>query len=264
LNQNIQPKSNNPPPGMPGPAGSAEPPTQSGPGQWVPVKVPEIKPVVVFVLIGITVLVYVLQEASRFFFNGMDLPAGYGLKANDAILAGQLWRLFTPMLLHASLIHIGVNMYSLYALGPALEKYYGHWRFLTLYVLGGFAGNVVSFMFTQGYSVGASTAIFGLVGANRALLGEAAQRGLRNVIAVAAINLIIGLTGGFDNWGHVGGLVGGTAFAWLAGPLMTVQGVYPNFELHDQRESGEILRAGLSVGAVFVLLTAGTIYLRLR
>lgn len=250
---------------------AAEPPTRPQGETWVPVRFAGANPRVVYVIIALTVLVYILQEGSRFLFDGLDIPAGFGLKANDAILEGQLWRLFTPMLLHASLIHIGVNMYSLYALGPALERHYGHWRFLALYLLGGFAGNVVSFMFTDAYSVGASTAIFGLVGAygvflyqNRQLLGEAAQRGLRSVITVAALNLLIGLTAGFDNWGHIGGLVGGTAFAWFAGPVMVLTGMAPPFTLEDRREAAAVLRAGISVGAVFVLLTAGTIVLRLQ
>lgn len=225
----------------------------------------------VYVLIAVTVLVYLLQEGSRFLTGGLDYPVAFGAKVNEFILQGELWRLLTPMLLHASLIHIGVNMYSLYALGPALEKHYGHWRFLALYIISGFAGNVVSFMFTQAVSLGASTAIFGLVGAygvflyqNRQLLGEAAQRGLRSIITVAGINLLIGMTGGFDNWGHIGGLVSGTAFAWLAGPVMAIKGVFPNFELQDNRDAGEVLRAGISVGAIFVLLVAGTIFIRLQ
>ena len=235
------------------------------------VKLPAQTPWVTYVVMGITILVYILQEASRFYYGGIDYPAGLGLKANEAILQGQLWRLFTPMLLHGSLLHIGVNMYSLYALGPAMERYYGHARFLALYLLAGFAGNVTSFLFTPQNALGASTAIFGLIGAegvflyeNRKLLGEAAQRGLRSVISVAAINLIIGLTAGFDNWGHIGGLVGGTVFAWLAGPAMAVSGIYPNFILTDQRGSGDVLRGVITVGGIFALVTAGTIYLRLR
>jgi rhomboid protease GluP len=81
-----------------------------------------------------------------------------------------LWRLFTPLLLHGSIAHIGFNMYALFIIGPGLERYYGHLRFLVLYLLAGFAGNVFSFLFTPALSVGASTAIFGLVAAQGVFL----------------------------------------------------------------------------------------------
>ena len=110
-------------------------------------------------------------------------------------------------------------------MGTSLERYFGHRRFLLLYVLGAFAGNVASFLFTTGFSVGASTAIFGLIGAegvflyqNRKLFGSEARRALGNVIFVAAINLfIIGSLPYIDNWGHIGGLIGGLMFTSCAG-----------------------------------------------
>jgi rhomboid protease GluP len=224
-----------------------------------------------YIILGVTVVVYLLQELSRFALGGIDLPAGLGLKANQAIMEGQVWRLFTPLLLHASLLHIGANMYSLYALGPGLEIHYGRWRFLAVYILSGFSGNVFSFIFTTNNSLGASTAIFGLVGAygvflyqNRVLLGDRARKSLMNVIVIAAINLLIGLSGGIDNWGHVGGLIGGLIFAWWGGPLLAVGGIQPDLKIVDRRESGDVLRAGILAGGIFVLLAAGTIIWRLQ
>jgi rhomboid protease GluP len=91
-------------------------------------------------------------------------------------------------------------MYALFILGPGLERYYGHMRFLLLYLLAGFAGNVISFLFTPGLSVGASTAIFGLVAAqgvflfrHRQLFGASARSGLMNILFIVAINLFLGL-----------------------------------------------------------------------
>ena len=94
-----------------------------------------------------------------------------------------------------------------------------------LYFLAAFAGNVFSFLLTEGYSVGASTAVFGLVAAevfffyqNRKLFGSQAKLAIGNAVFIIAVNLFIGLPPGIDNWGHVGGLLGGAIFAWLAGP----------------------------------------------
>ena len=233
--------------------------------RYVTVRQPRITPWVTYTLMGLTILVYLLQLASKFALDGVDYPAAFGLKANDAILAGELWRLFTPMFLHStgSLLHIGFNMYALYAIGPVLEQHFGRWRFLALYLLGGFAGNVVSFVFSPKFSLGSSTAIFGLIGAwgvflfrNKELFGRNAQRGLINIITVAAINLIIGLSPGIDNWGHVGGLVGGTLFAWFGGPLLGVEAEMGGLKLNDRREPVAAWTAAILVGLAFALLAA--------
>ncbi|MBN2549785.1 MAG: rhomboid family intramembrane serine protease [Anaerolineales bacterium] len=240
--------------------GFPTPPTPP-PGSYVPVQFKGSKPVVTYVLMGFTILVFLLQIASQFFFGGADFPAAIGLKANEAILQGQLWRLITPILLHGSILHIAFNMYALQAFGPGLEFHYGRWRFLLLYLLAGFAGNVTSFLFTIEPSLGSSTAIFGLLGAesvflyqNRELFGKSAQRALINIAVIAGANLVIGLSPGIDNWGHVGGLLGGGLFALWAGPRLEVQGVYPELKLVDNRESGSIMGAALGVGLLFSLL----------
>ena len=198
----------------------------------------------------------------------VDLPAYYGLKVNQLIANGQLWRLFTPMFLHGDIIHIGFNMYALSRIGPRLERYYGHGRYLGLYFLSGLGGNVFSMMFTDSPSLGSSTAIFGLIGAqgvffyhNREVFGPAVRQALNGIISIAIINLVIGLSPGIDNWGHVGGLAGGVSFAWLGGPILKVTGVYPDLSLSDSRNPTEILQAHGIVAAFFSLLTAGAIFL---
>jgi len=248
------------------------PPSPVGPAPRQPsVRYDSVAPLVVYVLMGVSILIFVLQMASQSLYNGTDWPALLGMKSNPAIMSGQLWRLFTPMFLHGGLLHIGFNMYALYIFGPGLERHYGHWRFLLLYLLSGFAGNVMSFLFSAAPSLGSSTAIFGLLGAeavflyqNRRVFGGSAQRALMNIIVIAGINLVIGLSPGIDNWGHIGGLLGGTLFAWSAGPLLRVEGIYPALTVVDERETGATLRASLSVGLLFVMLTAATIYLRSR
>jgi rhomboid protease GluP len=196
------------------------------------------------------------------FFNassyGLDLVTTFGARISDLILAGQLWRLITPIFLHGSLTHIFFNMYALYSLGVVLERHFGHGRFLLLYFLGGFAGNVLSFLFTQGYSVGASTAVFGLITAeaiffyqNRELFGSHARRAISNAIFIIVINLFLGLAPNIDTWGHIGGLLGGAIFAWFAGPKWTVIGLPPEFSLHDEREDREVITGMLIVLLVF-------------
>ncbi len=116
--------------------------------QSVPIPMPASVPRVTYIILGVTVVVYLLQLLSQFLF-GSDYPMGLGAKANEYIRAGQLWRFFTPLLLHGSLLHIGFNMYALNIFGGGLERRYGHGRFLLLYLLGGFAGSVFSFLFSS-------------------------------------------------------------------------------------------------------------------
>jgi rhomboid protease GluP len=209
-----------------------------------------------------TVFIYLLQMLSTYVLGG-DILIQWGAKANNYIRAGQLWRFFTPMLLHGSILHIGFNMYALYIFGIGLERRYGHERFLLLYILSGFAGAVFSFLFSSANSIGASGAIFGLISAegiflfqNRKLLGNQVKRAINNVVFVVAINLFLGLQPGIDNWGHVGGLMGGLIFAWFAGPHWEVQGIAPNLHVEDLREPRDVIVAVAVVTIIFCTLAA--------
>jgi len=259
---------NNPYPisGEPVPPQGTEP--ELNQGRMVQVQLPNTKPVVTYVLMALTVLIYLLQLASQYLLK-LDIPFLLGAKVNELIAAGQVWRLFTPMLLHGSILHIGFNMYALYVFGLPLERYYGHGRYLAMYILAGFAGNTLSFAFSSAVALGASTAIFGLLGAegvflyrNWKIFGESAKRSLQNLIILAAINLIIGLAGNFDNWGHVGGLLGGAAFAWLAGPVLKLEMGFGEARVVDTHSTKDAWIAGALIAAACILLTVIVILLR--
>jgi rhomboid protease GluP len=197
-------------------------------------------------------------------FLGGDLPAALGMKINAYIIQGEYWRLFTPALLHGGWVHIGFNMYALYSFGRGLEQAYGHGRFFLLYLIGAFAGNVASFMLSDNPSLGASTAIFGLIAAegiyyfqNRKIYGGQARAVLQNIVMVIAINLFYGFTTStIDNWGHLGGLAGGAVFAFLAGPVFDLEGFPPDLRLVDKH--GPLLPwlVGLVEGAAIALIAS--------
>ena len=232
---------------------------------------PVFRPYVTFILIIICVVVYLLQLATYNFLHA-DIPAAIGIKANNLIMAGQFWRLITPIFLHSvtNPLHIAFNMYALFAIGPTLERFYGRGRYLALFMISGFAGNVMSFMFTQSPSLGASTAIFGLLGAegvliyqNREVFGSIARRALSQVVIIAAVNLIIGISiPGIDIWGHIGGLIGGTLFAWFGGPLLRRQELVQTNAVVNVRSSREATIAGVAVVAMFFFLTLAVTFLR--
>jgi len=224
-------------------------------------------PWVTYTILVVTILVFLAQVGSNALL-GFDLPAALGMKINERIAAGEFWRLFTPILLHGGVLHIGFNMYALYVIGPELERHFGHSRYFLLYVLSGFAGNVGSLAFSAAPSLGASTAIFGLFGAqgvfvyqNRELFGARARAILNRIVYLGIINLLIGLQPGIDNWGHVGGLVGGVAFTWFAGPLLRPEGIFPLITLADRRQGSSVALAALGVGGFFITLAAAVILL---
>lgn len=182
----------------------------------------------ILALILVTLLAFLGQLGGESIF-GFDLVGAIGAKDNAAIAAGQIWRLVTPIFVHGGLMHFAVNMYSLYAIGPAVERFFGPWRTLALYLLSGISGVIFSLAFSPYRSVGASGAIFGLLGslgaflyAHRSTFGQAGRMQLRQIVLVAILNLALGLSPGIDNWGHLGGLLFGTGLAWFIGPKLEV------------------------------------------
>ena len=227
------------------------------------VKIPRRKPIVTFTLIAVTALIFVLQYLLSM-ISDVDLFFFYGGKINQFIMEGQVWRLITPVFLHSSILHIVLNMYALYIIGRRLELYYGHGRFFLLYLLSAFAGNVFSFVLTPAPSVGASTAIFGLLAAegmfifqNRKLFGsDHTRRAIINLGVILIINLVYGFSSlaRIDNMGHIGGLLGGIFFAWKGGPILRVTGQPPFFDVFDIRKKGEIAIASLAVLLGFTII----------
>jgi membrane associated rhomboid family serine protease len=168
----------------------------------------EGKPAVTYLIIGITLFVYVLQFVFGRQITELMLYAG----AYSYPGSFQPWRMLTSALVHGSVFHVLLNMYTLWIFGQILEPMLGRWRFLTLYVLSGLAGSLgVLFLSNPSVGVvGASGAIFGLMGAflviQRRLGGNATQ-----LLVLVGINLVIGFLPGLNvSWqAHVGGLIGG-------------------------------------------------------
>jgi len=211
-------------------------------------------------IILITITVFILQILSEFIF-GYDLVAAWGAKINALILQGQIWRFLTPVLLHGSLLHIGFNMYALFSIGPQVEARYGKWPFIALYILSGLWGNTISFLLSPNASLGASTAIFGLIASqavyiyqNQHLLGSAARPMLTNITIVIAVNLVLGLSPEIDNWGHLGGLIGGFLFSWFAGPSYGVEtGLFGGKVLIRQEKKTALVTAAVTAVAVLFI-----------
>jgi membrane associated rhomboid family serine protease len=150
----------------------------------------------------------------------------WGAKVNLLIARGEWWRLLTPIFIHADLLHVGFNCYALYYLGRDVERVSGAGRLALVFFFAGLAGNALSLLMSPRSAVGASGAVFGLIGAsavfffrNRRLLGARGQAQLRSLIMLTVLNLALGLRPGIDNWAHLGGLLGGLAMGWATMPV---------------------------------------------
>ena len=130
---------------------------------------------------------------------------------------GEWWRLLTSMFLHGGFAHVLLNGWALYQIGSLFEMAVGSPRMLMVYLLTGVAGSAASLWWTQGLSVGASGAIFGVLGAliafllrRRERLTPFARSLLSQLVAWAAINVFIGFTFPMiDNAAHLGGCAAG-------------------------------------------------------
>lgn len=164
------------------------------------------KPYVTYTLIGINTLIFIISM----FVNILPLFA----VNRYFIVHGEYYRLITGIFLHNGIIHLMCNMYSLYVIGPQLESFLGKVKYLIVYLLSGLAGSVLSIFFSNSFSVGASGAIFGLLGSllyfgyhYRVYLDSVIKS---QIIPLIVFNLMLGfMLRGIDNWGHIGGLIGG-------------------------------------------------------
>lgn len=173
-----------------------------------------------FTIMAVTAAIFVTgllsPEADRWLFQTFA-------QANFLVAAGEWWRIFTAALLHGGMMHILFNMYALYLFGPRLEQQVGSPAFAAIYVATAGTGGMVSYAFGDfgQVSIGASGAIFGLLGAWMFVAWKMRStpggRAMFNQLGILlAINLALPLfVGGIDWRAHVGGLAGGILIAWL-------------------------------------------------
>jgi rhomboid protease GluP len=219
-------------------------------------------PIVSYILIGIITLIFiVMMSVSGGNLGGLTVHGEYsiadlfGQKNNALIDAGQFWRFLTPVFLHGSILHLLTNGLSLYWLGTQIERIYGGRRYLIIYIVAGIAGNLVSYWRTANPSLGASGAIFGLIGAGlifplrfRSLLPKEARDSiLSQLLMITVINIGMGMSiPAVDNMAHMGGLVGGGLVA-----LFLIPDVLDDRPVNRLRETVLSLIACVMVVLVF-------------
>jgi len=187
------------------------------------------KPIMTYIFMAICFALYVFTalESANFIDLNLNVVYKYGALVNFNMMNHnfiELYRLGTSVFLHAGLIHLLCNMYSLYIIGPQLESFFGKVKFSIIFIGSGIIGNLLSMAFLQDnvVSVGASGAIFGLLGAllyfgyhYRVYLSGVIKS---QIIPLIGLNLLLGfMIAGINNLAHIGGLVGGILLSMAVG-----------------------------------------------
>ncbi len=180
-------------------------------------------------LICVCILMYIMSIVmdGSISLEGISIDTLVDLGANNIQLLQdhEIWRLCTYMFLHGSVLHLLFNMYALYILGTQVETFIGKIKFVLIYAISGLMGGLFSAAFGPAnvVSVGASGAIFGLLGAllyfgytYRSYLGNNL---LGQIVPIIILNLFIGFmpNSGIDNFCHIGGIVGGLLTTMMLG-----------------------------------------------
>ena len=196
-------------------------------------------------LLAINIVMYVCQQVIPGFTERL-------LMVPVLIENGEYWRLITPVFIHGPLLHIIMNCYVLFALGPNVEQAFGSKRFIAMYLVAGFLGNAVSFAIPPDHpSLGASGAVFGMAGVLLVYLYRRRRSAfikayLNNIIFFIVANLVFGfLFPGIDNWAHIGGLASGVLLGF-------------GFDREDQ------LKTISQITATLVVLGAGVLLVVLK
>lgn len=179
-------------------------------------------PYVTYLIIGINILMFL---ATYLFGNGSNdgmTLLKFGANYGPLVKLGDYYRLITSAFLHAGVFHLFFNCYALYIIGTQLESFLGKTKFLIIYLFSAITGSLMSIIFSDSLSIGASGAIFGLFGSllyfgyhYRIYLGNVIKS---QIIPLILVNLIFGfMVSGIDNAAHIGGLVGGLLMTMALG-----------------------------------------------
>ena len=179
------------------------------------------KPIITYILIALCIIMFIVSG----FGYKTDTLVLFGANYGPLVKHGEIYRLITCMFLHAGIVHLGLNMYSLFIVGPRLEDFFGKWKYLLIYLISGISASLLSIGLNGDVvSVGASGAIFGLFGAllyfGYTYRGYIATIIRSQIVPIVLYNLLIGFfIPGIDMWGHVGGLIGGVITANMLGTI---------------------------------------------
>jgi len=177
-------------------------------------------PIVTKILIGINIFIYLFMIFTN---QGNNIIYNYATFGPFITEYHQFYRFITGAFIHANIFHLLFNCYSLYVIGSQIESFMGKIKYLVIYLFSAFAGALLSIVLNDAASIGASGAVFGLMGSllyfgyhYRVYLGSVIKS---QIIPLIVVNLLIGFMSGgqIDNFAHIGGLIGGILISIAVG-----------------------------------------------
>lgn len=187
---------------------------------------PRVYATYTIIILNIIYYIWIIASGGNALSVESKLAINLGANFGPMTLNGEIWRIFTSMFIHFSLLHLLVNMQSLFYLGSFVEKLYGSKHFIMLYLISGLFGSIFSLLINPTIvSAGASGAVFGVCGAFIVFLYKPDLKIPKNVILKFAPSLALfvifnigyGLinSNSIDNGAHIGGLIGGMIIGYL-------------------------------------------------
>ena len=176
----------------------------------------KFKPTYILIAVNIAVYVYTSVAGGDFLNTNIDMLLQYG-QVNVYVFQGDYWRLFTSMFVHADITHIVGNMLFLLIFGLRSEEMFSLPEYLSIYVLGGLTGNILSLLLLplETISVGASGAIFAMFGASVIYARRSFRQSIIGALIYAFFLLFLSSGVGVNNFAHIGGLVTGLVIGYV-------------------------------------------------
>lgn len=189
-----------------------------------------------YILLAANVLIFIamLIGGAGFWHSPNEVQLNWGANFGPATQDGEWWRLGTAMFLHFGIMHLLLNAFSLWDAGQLVERMYGRARFVSIYLLSGLFGNLLSLVVqgNQAVAGGASGAIFGVYGAalvflwrERAVISAREFKWLfGGGIAFSLLTIVMGFViPGIDNAAHIGGFVAGALLSIVLSQSITAR-----------------------------------------
>ncbi|XP_077253226.1 rhomboid-related intramembrane serine protease family protein isoform X2 [Tasmannia lanceolata] len=227
------------------------------------------------ILASINIAVFLFEIASpvrNTDVENLSLPLMYGAKINELILGGEWWRLVTPMFLHSGFLHVALGCWVLLTFGPQVCRGYGSFTFFLIYILGGIAGNLSSFVHTPELTVGGTGPVFAILGAwfiyqiqSKVMISkEESESMFQKVLITTALSFVLSNFERIDDWTHLGAACAGLAYGFLTLSPLELNNASAN---NGQEEGIALIRRrrdpckSLITFAIFILILSSLFFL---
>ncbi len=191
--------------------------------------IPKYKPFLIKKITFLIIIMFIIEILSNALQDNKAIIT-LGAKSIPEITNGEYWRFLTCVFLHGNIFHLMLNLGGLYIFGKEVESIYGTFRFFLIFIFSAWGAGLTSYIFSDGIAIGASGAIFGILGSLIVFFYKQKEKitganiKFRSMYTVAIINIVLGfLLPRIDNSAHVGGLVAGLIISWFLSPEYRIE-----------------------------------------